>query len=165
MVIIHGLNSDQYSMSDMAVELRLRPGFLDRYQIAYFNYPTGIAFLRSAAILRRDLHALAATFDPSGADAALRETTLVAYSMGGLVAKTQVVSSGDSAWALWSRVPLDALGRPERRGSLARFAAVEEALAIHRGRLVQVVGERDPFALLPATARNAHAPDRQHEPR
>jgi pimeloyl-ACP methyl ester carboxylesterase len=108
-VLIHGVNSDQYTFADMSIELRRRPGFLDRYQIAYFNYPTGIPFFRSAEILRNRLLELSATFDPAGNDAALRETVLVGYSMGGLVARVETSSSGDAAWRLWSRVPLDRL--------------------------------------------------------
>ncbi len=120
LLLIHGLNSDQYTFTDFATELRLRPGFDEHYQIAYFNYPTGIPFLRSAAILRQQLRAVSTTFDPDGRDPALRQSVLVGYSMGGLLARSMTISSGDSFWNLWSQVPIDQIRTTENNRDFIR---------------------------------------------
>jgi pimeloyl-ACP methyl ester carboxylesterase len=111
-VFVHGLLDNPYDFSDAITDLCLRPGFLDKVQIAAFRYPTGITFLRSATILRRELSELSATYDPQGVDPGMRNITLVGYSMGGLLSKLQVTSSGDSIWSAASNRPIDSLVAP-----------------------------------------------------
>jgi pimeloyl-ACP methyl ester carboxylesterase len=119
-VFIHGLLDNPYVFTDMANELRSRPGFLDHFQIAVFRYPTGNTFLRSAALLRKDLRALETTFDPQHCDPGLQRTVLVGYSMGGLLSKLQITTSGDQIWALAANRPIDALVAPESTKALLR---------------------------------------------
>ncbi len=111
-VFVHGLLDNPFDFSDAIADLCLRPGFLDKVQIAAFRYPTGVTFLRSAAILRRELSEFTATYDPRGVDPGTRNITLVGYSMGGLLSKRQVTSSGDSIWSVASNRPLDSLVAP-----------------------------------------------------
>ncbi len=54
-VLIHGLLSDPYTWAEMVNELRAHPGLVDRFQIWVYEYPTGQAFLTSAARLRGQL--------------------------------------------------------------------------------------------------------------
>jgi len=63
-----------------------------------FQYPTGRAFLTSAADLRRELTTLVACVAPDGSDPALGQMVLVGHSMGGLLGKLQVTSSEDRLW-------------------------------------------------------------------
>jgi pimeloyl-ACP methyl ester carboxylesterase len=118
-LLVHGLIDDPFMYNDMIVTLNRTPGFLDRYQIWVYRYPTGITFLRSAALLRADLRDALATLDPQGRDPALRNMVLVGYSMGGLLCKLQVTSSGDRLWAVAANRPLDSLATSEKtRGFL-----------------------------------------------
>jgi triacylglycerol esterase/lipase EstA (alpha/beta hydrolase family) len=112
-VFIHGLLDNPYVFTDMIDELRTHPGFLDRFQVAAYRYPTGSSFLRSAAMLRRKLMEMEATFDPEHRDPGFQNMALVGYSMGGLVSRLQITSSGDKLWTLASSRPLDALVTPE----------------------------------------------------
>jgi hypothetical protein len=121
LVLIHGINADQYMYSDLVADLRARPGFHERFQVAYFNYPSGLAFLRTAARLRRDLLALRATFDPAGVDPGLNDLALFGYSIGGLLAELQAVSGGEALWGLTARVPFERV-----RASDADRAALAE---------------------------------------
>ena len=105
-VLVHGLISSPRTWLDMANDLLATPGFEQQYQIWAFRYPTGRAFLGSAAHLRRDLQAVLATVDPSGVDPAMRQMVLVGHSMGGLIAKLQVVASGDVLWNTVASQPL-----------------------------------------------------------
>jgi pimeloyl-ACP methyl ester carboxylesterase len=119
-ILIHGLITDSFIFSDMISELQLMPGFKERYQLWVFRYPTGANFLRTASTLRTQLREAVETFDPLGQDHALRESVLVGYSMGGLLAELQTCSSGDALWNLASCKPLDAIVTPESSRSLLR---------------------------------------------
>ena len=88
--------------------------------MAVFRYPTGISFLRSASIFRSELRALAAAYDPGGTDPGMRNMVLVGYSMGGLLSKLQITSSGDAVWSTVSRRPIDSLVTTESARSLLR---------------------------------------------
>lgn len=119
-LFVHGLLDDPFIFSDMMVALNRTPGFVDRYQIWVFRYPTGVTFLRSAALLRADLREAFATLDPASRDPALQNMVVVAFSMGGLLTKLQVTSSGESLWNAASRRPLDSLVTPESTRTLLR---------------------------------------------
>ena len=109
LLLVHGLIDDPFMYNDMMVALNRVPGFLDRYQVWVFRYPTGITFLRSAAFLRADLRDITATLDPQKRDPALQNMVLVGYSMGGLLCKLQVTSSGDRIWYVGATRPLESL--------------------------------------------------------
>ena len=119
-VFAHGLLDNPFIFTDAVNGLRSRPGFLDRFQVVVFRYPTGNSFLRSAAILRRQLRDLAATFDPEGRDPGMRNMVLVGYSMGGLLSKLQITHSGSELWALASSRPVEALVAPESTKAFLR---------------------------------------------
>jgi hypothetical protein len=122
-VLIHGLLSDPLTWVDMVNELRSDPTLSRGYQFWTFRYPTGQSFLRSAADLRRLLAEAVATSDPCGADPALRDMVLIGHSMGGLVAKLQVVDSRNHLWNAAARVRFDQIrGSEEERRKLAEIA-------------------------------------------
>lgn len=108
-VFVHGLISDRLTWANLVNELQARPDLLERYQLWGFEYPTGRPFLGSAALLRRQLEELCCYVDPNGVDPALRQIVLVGHSMGGLISRLQVSSSGDRLWQSISRVPLEQL--------------------------------------------------------
>ena len=119
-LFVHGLLDDPFIFNDMIVALHRTPGFLDRYQIWVFRYPTGITFLRSAALLREDLRDATSAFDPRNRDPAIHDMVLIGYSMGGLLAKLQVTSSGDYLWAVAANRPLNSLVTTEKTRSFLR---------------------------------------------
>jgi len=106
-VLIHGLFSDPQSWADMVNDLRAAPGFVDRYQLWVFRYPSGQGFLQSAAALRTELNAATTALDPQPSDAALRRMVLVGHSMGGLIAKLQVTYSEELVWTRLANRPLE----------------------------------------------------------
>ncbi|AMV36411.1 esterase/lipase family protein [Planctomyces sp. SH-PL62] len=108
-VFVHGLYDTPYTFTDLMNGLRAKPGFLDRYQILGFRYPTGITFLHSAALFRGALHRFEATLDPSQSDPGVQNTVLIGHSMGGLLSKFQVVSSGEAFYDLALSRPLASL--------------------------------------------------------
>lgn len=98
LVLVHGLNSSPLTWDDLIGGLRMTPGFLDHYQIFVFIYPTGMTFLRSAAVLRHSLREVEAMFNRDGSDPAMRQIVLIGHSMGGLIAKLQVSASLGLVW-------------------------------------------------------------------
>ncbi len=112
-VFVHGLLSDPMTWVDMAAGLREEAWVNERYQFWAFRYPTGQAFLGSAADLRRELRRALATVDPEGHDPALRNMVIVGHSMGGLISKLLATSSDDHLWRSISRVPFDEIRAPE----------------------------------------------------
>jgi len=108
-IVIHGLLSDRYTWANFINEVRVQPDLIDRFQFWSYQYPTGEPFLQSAARLRRALQELRDLFDPARSDAALDQTLIVGHSMGGLIAKLQVISTGDELWRSIASRPLDHL--------------------------------------------------------
>jgi pimeloyl-ACP methyl ester carboxylesterase len=75
--------------------------------------------LDSAAALREQLQQAVATVDPLGTVPALRQMVLVGHSMGGLLAKLQVTSSGSAIWSRVANRPLETIVADE--GTKARL--------------------------------------------
>jgi pimeloyl-ACP methyl ester carboxylesterase len=105
-VFVHGLLSDPLTWIEMGNELRAAPGFLQRYQIWVFQYPTAAPFFESAATLRRQLRQIRDRYDPARADPAFSQMVLIGHSMGGIIAKLQVTHSGETLWRKVARVPV-----------------------------------------------------------
>jgi len=121
LVFIHGLLSDPTTWLDAVNELRAEADLYRRYQFWYFRYPTGGEFLESAAALREQLLAARETFDPACEDEALGRMVFVGHSMGGLMARLQVIYSSDILWRHAARQPLDSvLTTPAMRARLER---------------------------------------------
>jgi hypothetical protein len=122
LVFVHGLLSDPLTWVHMANEIRARDDLMARYQIWVFRYPTGEPFLRSAASLRRELCAAVAVVDPQHRDPALSQMVLVGHSMGGLISKLQVASSGNTLWNSVANRPLDQIvATPKQREELRQY--------------------------------------------
>jgi len=132
-VFVHGLLSDPYTWAEMVNELRATPGFFNHFQLWFFEYPTGRAFLSSAAQLRQKLATARKTFDPYGQDSQLCNMVLVGHSMGGLVSKLQITSSGNFLWRSVANRPLHELRMScENRKKLADAFYFEPSPCISR---------------------------------
>jgi hypothetical protein len=106
-VLIHGLLSDELCWVELVNQLFAHPGFIEHFQILSFQYPTGNSFLLSASALREQLASFRQQYDPGRTDPQLSNMILVGHSMGGLVAKLQITSSGDHIWYSIANRPLD----------------------------------------------------------
>ncbi len=119
LVLVHGLLSDPLTWTNMVNELRTNRELAERYQIWGFRYSTGTQFFQSAALLRRQLREIRAIYDPHRSDPALSQMVLVGHSMGGLLAKLQVTSSGELLWhTLANRPPSQIVASPDVRHRL-----------------------------------------------
>jgi len=106
-VFVHGLNSSPEAWTNAMNELRGDPELRKRYQFWLFFYSSGNPILTSASRLRTALTEVRKQFDPRGRDPALDRMVLIGHSMGGLMSRLAVSSSGSSVWETASRVPPD----------------------------------------------------------
>jgi len=113
-VFVHGLLSEPSTWLDPVNDLRALPQVMERFQLWGFRYPTATSLLGSAAVLREQLQLAVATVDPGGTDPALRQMVLVGHSMGGLVSKLQVTSSGSAIWSRVANRPLETIVADEQ---------------------------------------------------
>lgn len=106
-VFVHGLWSDFHTWDETLNELRMNPIIRERYQFAVYLYPTGNPFLLNAHKLRKTLAQMPAL---SGRpDPAMDQMVLVGHSMGGILSRLQVTSSGSTMWDMVSTRPIDSL--------------------------------------------------------
>ncbi|MGV3661488.1 MAG: esterase/lipase family protein [Prosthecobacter sp.] len=105
LIMIHGLLSSPLAWSGVSNEIWADDELRRRYQIWHYLYNTSAPFLYSASILRTQLRALRRQLDPDGNDPAMRKTTLLTHSMGGLVGKTLALKPGDAFWKATFTVP------------------------------------------------------------
>ena len=106
-VFVHGLVSDPTTWVTMINQLNIQSWFRERYQAWAFSYPTGMPFLITANTLRRELNAALASWPDAADDPAAQQMVLIGHSMGGLLLKLQVTSSGTAIWDLVANRPLD----------------------------------------------------------
>jgi hypothetical protein len=113
-LLIHGLNSHPRMWKDIINDLRADPKLRGRYQFMLFYYPTGWPISYSAMRLREELAALEAVTGKS------RKMLLIGHSMGGLLARLQVINPGREIWdaqlgnqaaALYEKIPASHLAK------------------------------------------------------
>lgn len=97
-VFVHGLRSGPVVWKNAINELLADPELRRRYQPVGFVYPTGLPIPTSAARLRQLLQASRNKLDPQHAHPGFKGIVLVGHSMGGLLARMQVVDSGSVFW-------------------------------------------------------------------
>lgn len=105
LIMIHGLLSSPLVWATVSNELWADPAVRSRYQIWHYQYNTSAPALYSARLLREQLRTLRHQLDPEGNDPAMRHTTLITHSMGGLVGKSLALRPGDAFWKAAFNVP------------------------------------------------------------
>jgi triacylglycerol esterase/lipase EstA (alpha/beta hydrolase family) len=72
-------------------------------------YPTGLPIGYSASILRDQLNAVRAAFDPDGINPNFNQMVLIGHSMGGLLSRTVVQDSGTKYWDFFFKEPFETI--------------------------------------------------------
>jgi hypothetical protein len=104
---VHGTASSPARWAEMLNELESDPAIRKHYEFWFFTYPTGGPILFSAKLLRGWLNRVVATLDPDSTDEALRQMVLIGHSQGGLLARLQVIESGNAFWGNITDTPFD----------------------------------------------------------
>ncbi|MBK7976642.1 MAG: alpha/beta fold hydrolase [Deltaproteobacteria bacterium] len=132
-VFVHGTASSPARWAEMLNEILGDPGLAGRFQYWLFTYHTGAPIAMSAANLRGSLTRAVQALDPDGKDPALRDMVVIGHSQGGLLTKMQVVSPGNTFWALTSDQPIESLDlSPDTRDELERAVFFEPLPFVHR---------------------------------
>lgn len=108
-LLLHGLISVPIIWRDIIPELASEPDLSGRYQFMVFSYPSSITVAESAKLLRDQLAALRAQYDPQGRHPLTNDLVLAGHSMGGVLAHSLVTDFGDNLWHQFSDQPLDEL--------------------------------------------------------
>jgi pimeloyl-ACP methyl ester carboxylesterase len=152
-LFIHGLWSTPDCWMTMVNRLQADPILRSRYQFWYAYYPSGFPVLIAAAMLRQSLHEIRAAIDPDRTDRALDQMVVVGHSLGGVLTRQFVQSSGpDFERVLFTRPSEQIAMTPETRQALARILSFTPEPSVrrvvfiatpHRGSNVanQVIGE------------------------
>ncbi|MBB1652932.1 MULTISPECIES: esterase/lipase family protein [Delftia] len=97
-VMLHGLASSPEAWINLANEV-LGDEILRRgYQIWQVYYPTNAPMAYNHAEIRKALQDTLAHFDPQGRARASRDMVVIGHSMGGVLSRLMVSSSGDVLW-------------------------------------------------------------------
>ncbi len=122
-LFVHGLLSTPLAWADATNELWGDATFRSQYQVWHYLYPTSAPFLYSAKMLRQRVQETRMMLDPGQRHPASQRMEVVAHSMGGLITRTLVTDSGETAWDTVFRVPPQAL-----KGSKEDIAEVTDIL-------------------------------------
>ena len=91
-ILVHGLISTPRMWANVINEVEADPKLRGKFQFFVFAYPTGNAPAYSALMFRQALEKMQETYPMS------HDFILVGHSMGGLVARMQVTTTGRALW-------------------------------------------------------------------
>ena len=128
LVLVHGLNSSALTWLELSNDLRGDAELRRRYQIWAFNYPTGLPFSISTAMLRQSLENMLDHFDPDRGDEAIRQMVMIGHSMGGLVTRAQATDAGTVLWDAVALRPFEEADLEPEDEALLRRAYLPEPL-------------------------------------
>jgi len=121
-VMLHGLASSPEAWINVANEVMGDEELRRNYQVWEVYYPTNAPVAINLANIRKALDATLHHYDPAGTARASRDMTLIGHSMGGVIARLLVSSSGDKLWELIPLRPnLSAAKRARFRARLSRY--------------------------------------------
>ena len=126
-LMIPGLQSTPFAFVDLLKAMRRDPEVSKHFQVWTFLYATGTPVLFNALELRQQLEKTISAVDPADHDFATRHIVVLGHSMGGLIARTLVSSSGERLWNALFVVP------PQRlNGDKATIRRLVDVLHFHR---------------------------------
>jgi pimeloyl-ACP methyl ester carboxylesterase len=116
-VLVHGLMSNPFTWHTVLNELSADPVLHRSYQVFAFRYPSGVPVSYSSRRLRDDLATLDRSLRAAGNRRADR-MVVIGHSMGGLLAKAQVVDTGDRLWRALFDAPRDKVNLTEAQKAM-----------------------------------------------
>lgn len=99
-IMLHGLASSPEAWINVSNEVMGDEELRRNYQVWEIYYPTNAPIAVNLANIRKALDATFQHFDPGGQARASHNVVLIGHSMGGVIARLLVSSSGDTLWSL-----------------------------------------------------------------
>ena len=132
-LMVHGFWSSPMTWMEMFNDLQADPEIRRRYQFWFYLYPTGEPVAFSAARLRETLKQVRKECDPQMRNSRLDEMVVVGHSMGGILAHSLTIDSGDSLWSAVSRQPIEQLrADTETRSALRQVFYFQSNHSVNR---------------------------------
>ncbi|ELF6204770.1 TPA: alpha/beta fold hydrolase [Pseudomonas putida] len=97
-VMLHGLASSPEAWINVANEVLGDEELRRNYQIWQVYYPTNLPLAVNNQTIRQAIEQTLTNFDPKGMTKASRDMVLVGHSMGGVLSRLMLSSSGDQMW-------------------------------------------------------------------
>lgn len=132
-LLLHGLVSVPIIWRDIVPELASEPDISKRYQFMVFAYPSSFPIAESAKLLRDEIAALRAHYDPAGKHPLSRNLVVAGHSMGGVLSHSLVTEFGDRFWNQFSDEPFDSVPfEPELREHLRELVYFDPDPGVRR---------------------------------
>jgi triacylglycerol esterase/lipase EstA (alpha/beta hydrolase family) len=146
-VLVHGLMSTPETWMEMFNDIYGTPELREKYQIWFFQYPTGLPIIYSASLLRNELLEIQQKYDPDHSNPKFNHMMLVGHSMGGLLSRLMVQHSGTTYWDTVCATPFESVEiDPEKKGLLENVLFFEPLPFIKRVVFVSTPHRGSPFA-------------------
>lgn len=97
-VMVHGLWSSPLTWRDLTNDIFGDETLHRHYQVWHYMYATGTPLLENARLMRQTLTRARRDLDPGLDDYATRELILVGHSMGGLLSRMSLLTTGEAMW-------------------------------------------------------------------
>lgn len=97
-IMLHGLASSPEAWVNMANEILGDEVLRQQYQIWQVYYPTNLPLMVNLYEIRRAIQATLDNVDPKREAPATKNMVLIGHSMGGILARLLISSSGDDIW-------------------------------------------------------------------
>jgi pimeloyl-ACP methyl ester carboxylesterase len=146
-VMLHGLASSPEAWINVANEVMGDEELRRHYQVWEVYYPTNLPVAVNLANIRKALDATLKHYDPSGQARASRNMVLIGHSMGGVIARLLVSSSGERLWSVLPvRANLPAAKRQRLRQRLAPYLQVSPMPQVTRAVFLAAPHRGTPYA-------------------
>lgn len=150
LITLHGLASSPEAWVNVANELQGDPKVRKAFQIWEVYYPTNVPIFVNLAEIRSVVLNTLHHFDPDGQARASRDIVLVGHSMGGVLARLLVSSSGDAIWDAFTTAYLPPGAQVERaRDRLDPYLHFTPLPGVERAIFIAAPHRGTPFASNP----------------
>ncbi|EPM0509126.1 alpha/beta fold hydrolase [Pseudomonas monteilii] len=146
-VMLHGLASSPEAWINVANEVLGDEGLRRNYQIWQVYYPTNLPLAVNNKAIRQAIEQTLANFDPEGTAKASHEMVLVGHSMGGVLSRLMLSSSGDQMWdAMLSSYEIKGARLKKAKASLGPYLYFEPLPQVSRAIFAAAPHRGTPFA-------------------
>jgi len=146
-VMLHGLASSPEAWINVANEVLGDETLRQHYQIWQVYYPTNAPLAFNNKAIRTAIEQTLEHFDPSGTAQASRDMVVIGHSMGGVLSRLMLSSSGDRLWdALLERYPLHGRRLERVQKEVGPYVRFEPLPDVSRAIFVAAPHRGTPFA-------------------
>lgn len=146
-IMLHGLASSPEAWINVANEVLGDEALRQNYQIWQVYYPTNAPLAFNNKAIRTALERTLEHFDPGGTAQASRDMVVIGHSMGGVLSRLMLSSSGDQLWdALLERYPLQGRRLERVQKEVGPYVRFEPLPDVSRAIFVAAPHRGTPFA-------------------